>query len=403
MDGTLDVMGLMMKHIEPFGGTDPNTSGEWYCKKCGQCAGEIRDPDRHGEEEDEPVDDELIRLSKCSRCKLVRYCGRKCQRADFQEHKEECMAISRAMKEVRKLQAQLEYIEPILGGPKENMFETSVGHFWGLPDTRDYCRARNHLSNCIEHLAHWYEVKMVIEESLKHKISLLRLNMSDNMGLRSDVPFTLLKLNRDGHCMAFITHWMERYENEDDDEIEIIHSASTEGDWLYGDVEGEDILYQDVHFISGRGNFTFDLNFMMAVLIVKLRLIIKHEHDVKQLKIFERTIAGRLLGQKPLTIIGNALHGGTTQARKIDQQRRLVYTYMDEIDDKNPTILPSILNPGPLKSQPEPQYFSPGRPSEAYFTLKRCNRLFCRIPGAESVLQHRYGRTPFYDYNIGPY
>lgn len=404
MDPADDLIARVMQYVKPFNGTDPNTSDEWYCKQCCKHAGEKRDDNDDYEEkkeEGETCNDDVIRLFTCSRCKLARYCSRDCQRADYQEHKEQCKGIADLTKEVRKLRAELEDIDVSMNGAKENLFETHVGIFWGIIETRDYCRARNHLSNIIEHMAHWYEIKMLLEESLKHKLSLLRLNVSDNMGLRSDVPFTLLKLNRDRHCMAFIVHWLKRDGNENHQELERRHSASNDGDWLYGDVEGEDILYQDVHDITGRREFSFDLNFMMAVLIIKLRLIKKYEEDVKQSERFKQTTASQLLGNDPSTVIGDALHGGTAQARKIDRQKRLVETYMDEIDENNPTMLPAVINPGPLKRQPEPEFFSHGLPSEAYFTLMRCNRLFIRIPGAEDILEQRFGPNPSYNYEVG--
>jgi tetratricopeptide (TPR) repeat protein len=56
-------------------------------------------------------------------------------------------------------------------------FEEDVGHFWGLLETRPYMRARAGLADCL-----WLLGKR--EEAVAHAEDLLRLNPSDNQGIR---------------------------------------------------------------------------------------------------------------------------------------------------------------------------------------------------------------------------
>jgi len=73
-------------------------------------------------------------------------------------------------------------------GPK--VFEESVGHFWGLLETRPYMRAREGLANILWTLGRR-------EESVQHLQELLRLNPGDNQGNRFTLASCLFYLDRD--------------------------------------------------------------------------------------------------------------------------------------------------------------------------------------------------------------
>jgi uncharacterized protein YqgV (UPF0045/DUF77 family) len=48
--------------------------------------------------------DEILELLKsCTRCRIVKYCSRSCQRMDFKKHKDVCALIQNESDEVAKL------------------------------------------------------------------------------------------------------------------------------------------------------------------------------------------------------------------------------------------------------------------------------------------------------------
>jgi hypothetical protein len=75
---------------------------------------------------------------------------------------------------------------------------------------------------------------------------------------------------------------------------------------------------------------------------------------------------------------------------------------LDAIHQYNPTMLPALLHPDPLLSQPAPREYAFGSPSEAYFMLLEAAPTWNRIPGASLVLEKRFGRNPKYNSYIVP-
>ncbi|KAI0559954.1 hypothetical protein FGB62_130g034 [Gracilaria domingensis] len=284
----------------------------------------------------------------------------------------------------------------VIADPPRNIFQQHGGHFWGVLETRDCCRARCELANEIEHMAHWYEVAPLLEFALTHRLELLRLMVSDNLGSRDVVPFTMLRLNQDERCAAFITHWLRRVcaHGSDEQSIGELHEQSAEGDWLYGNAD----CYADVfETVRNADPDQVSIAMLIALCIIKLRIIAKYDADRRQMEMFQATFAGRQLDHDSTHITAQSVVGDHAQAQRVAEQERLVDLYFDIIHEHNPTLLPSIINPRPLKSCDAPPYCSPGKPSEAYYVLMGCNRLFVRVPGAEERLKRRFGSHPQYD------
>lgn len=259
------VIQKMMDSIPPYDGTDPNMSNDWYCKAC--C--------KDGSEEG-------LHLLRCCRCKAVYYCSIDCQRNDHKEHLKECKDIHRFNALMTRYGQELQNYHSIFEdasdpAQNENLFETTVGQFWGNVHTRDYCRARHALVMELVYLAHNYEVRPLLEKVLHHRLELLRLIYSDNLGVRDQVPFTFLSLNRDDEAYAFIEHWIWRIFSEvPSEEIEDLHTKSFEGDWLYGTAD----KYEDVfETVNERHYSSVSLAHLAALCIIKLRLIAVHSNE----------------------------------------------------------------------------------------------------------------------------
>jgi tetratricopeptide (TPR) repeat protein len=71
-----------------------------------------------------------------------------------------------------------------------SMFEGAVGHFWGIMETRPYMRARLGMAECLWDLGRK-------EEAVGHLRELLRLNPSDNQGVRYILVQCLLETGAD--------------------------------------------------------------------------------------------------------------------------------------------------------------------------------------------------------------
>lgn len=89
-------------------------------------------------------------------------------------------------------------------------FKNSVGHFWGILETRDYMQARFALVQALQ------KVRTVnsVQTQLDHLMDMLRLCRSDNMGLRGLVPALMLRLGKDQECYDFVKWWALTSEDE---------------------------------------------------------------------------------------------------------------------------------------------------------------------------------------------
>ena len=347
-------------HFPPYEGNDPNTSVEPHCKSCW--------------DEGQP-DKPLLR---CTGCKCVYYCSQKCQKKDWPAHKEECRDIKKMEMQVEKEAATLRSTNEhsFRMGPPENLFETQVGSFWGILETRDYMIERFALAERIYHLAYWEETVELWEKVLGHYQELMRLSSSDNLGVRYKFPFVLLYLNRDDDAYSFCRYWIN-WDDEDHDEREQKHLESKENDWLYPKEEG--CRYLDIFEESPNVNpKDMNLSFLVALCIIKLRLVAAY--DAKKQ--------------------GGANNMSDEESAKIESNRRQIQRLMDQIHKNNPSMLPSLINPMPLKSQPLPDFHSPGHATEAYLVLNSANRAWIRVPGAEDLLVQRFGRNPEYNHDL---
>jgi len=128
-------------------------------------------------------------LVRCQGCQVVFYCGRGHQVSDWSQHKMTCKPIKKTRNTVA---TEVDLLNAMPGSWmfREKPFENSVGHFWGIVDTRDYMRARyGHVEALLK-----IKNRIAVRTALDHLLDMLRLNRSDNMGLRDIVPALYLRL-----------------------------------------------------------------------------------------------------------------------------------------------------------------------------------------------------------------
>ncbi|KAH7358398.1 hypothetical protein B0T11DRAFT_340700 [Plectosphaerella cucumerina] len=132
-------------------------------------------------------------LFPCDGCKAVSYCGAARQKDDRSRHKSYCNAI-------RNTRETLEREEAALWAQPGDMFITSVGDFWGVLGTRNYMRARFAAANALLQI----HTIAAGELALAHFKDMMRLNRSDDMGVRNIIPPLLLRLDKEQECYDFL-------------------------------------------------------------------------------------------------------------------------------------------------------------------------------------------------------
>mmetsp|Transcript_24489 Transcript_24489/g.36531 ORF Transcript_24489/g.36531 Transcript_24489/m.36531 type:complete len:136 (-) Transcript_24489:598-1005(-) len=134
-----------------------------------------------------------------------------------------------------------------------------------------------------------------------------------------------------------------------------------------------------------------------------MRIVAANKAAQDSLKLFSKSPTGKSFNDDVTTAISEFTVGDQKERSMVENQRRQVERLMDQIHVNNPSMLPSIINPMPLKSKPLPQGYSRGKPAEAYLVLNDCNRCFVRTPGATAWLEKRFGKRPKYDVSIDYY
>lgn len=101
---------------------------------------------------------------------------------------------------IRYLKRVIEIAAEVLG---EEMLKDSVGHFWGIIETRPYMRARGQLTQEL------IKANYLEEAIVEHEV-LLKLNPSDNMGLRYELVNLYLMLNQQNKAAKLFRKYKER-------------------------------------------------------------------------------------------------------------------------------------------------------------------------------------------------
>ncbi|KAI1155457.1 hypothetical protein F4825DRAFT_407821 [Nemania diffusa] len=213
-------------------------------------------------------------LLLCTGCRAFRYCSSKHQIAHRPHHKSACIKIKNARTKLAKEDEAVRNATPDFMTPA-NAFDTEVGRFWGILNTRDYMRARMALARPLLMLG----TLEGLREALEHMRDMLRLCRSDNMGVRYIMPAIMLRLDLDQECYDFMKWWA---------------TCDPDGHYDWGDMT---LPYLDIHganALEDPGCFldpSIELNFGIALLLLKLKMLV----DIRNLKVTRKVLAqGRL-------------------------------------------------------------------------------------------------------------
>lgn len=229
-------------------------------------------------------------LQRCSGCKAVFYCGREHQASDRHSHKHACTVVRKALAALSQEEQKLRSGGQQQGGllAHEHPFEELAGHFWAVPGTRDYMRARYAVVDAT--LGH-FRTAEAVHASADHLADMLRLCRSDNPGARWVLPAMYLRLGRDQECYDFMKWWATT-------------GALSDYDWgdmglPFLDVRGADVLESPGDLWARRW---IGLSHSACVALVKVRVLLDLRHMLNATRAFEglapRELINEIRGQE---------------------------------------------------------------------------------------------------------
>jgi hypothetical protein len=299
------------------------------------------------------------------------YCSREHQASHRSKHKLACNAVKQKRdhleSEEQKLRAQPadDFFTPA------DVFDHHVGHFWGIMGTRDYMRA---IFGVIEALRKISTLDAT-QTALDHAMNVLRLNRSDNMGVRNLIPALFLRLGRDQDCYDFVK-WYQ--------------TTGQESDYDWGDLSLPFLHIRNANALESVdymcGSFA-DLSHVAAITLLKIKLLL----DVKSLK-NSSVLADRL----PMEIVENIQRHVPQSAiissnktimhqsnydpliAELSSQVELLYTTVDAVNEH---FWLALVHPeDALNARPE--YYSPGSESEMQLFLQYSFHAWLETPRA---------------------
>lgn len=330
----------------------------------------------------------------CSRCRTAWYCSKECQKAHYKSHKENCMHVARNLKLVEQLAVPLNSLRLDAISPPENVFKRQVGLFSQWGETRAYISARRGLVEAYWCTANEVEIKDVWDKAAFHALETVRLDALGSTDVRFMIPFLLLNLHRDDDVFDFIRHWTKRnvINPENVNETLLHHALSQEGDWIYPREKNCRFLdiFKECPNVNGRD---MHLAYLVALLVIKCRIIATYDAACRSIDLSFQTKAGQRI-EEVRDEVKEMLTGETLF--NMENQRQQIERLMDVIHRNNHAMLPSILNPDPLLGDNSHRSVVQGQPSEALFVLRHCVGCFLRVPGAQEMLEKRFGKHPTY-------
>lgn len=313
-------------------------------------------------------------ISRCAGCLVVFYCGRDHQTNDWTQHK---TTWTPTKKTRNKLDAEFDALNsmPSTFGFEEKPFENSAGHFWGILDTRDYMRARYaHIEALLK-----AKTRTAIETALDHSLDILRLNRSDNMGIRSQIPSLYLLLDRDQECYDFAKWWF---------------TCDPDGHYDWGNTDLPYLNIKNANAFEPYDTWRMDypdLSQLSMLLLVKLRLLFNLEAIERATSATSSKLPTELVDQVRSHIANSAASSNQAFMDDVESGRPLD-KYTESLTDQTAMLFAPVkrayqhywkgaLAPGKhLKARPP--YTSPGDVSEMQVSLAQTYDAWAATPGA---------------------
>lgn len=251
----------------------------------------------------------------------------------------------------------LEKEETKLRSMLPDVFDTQVGRFWGIVETRDYMMTRFVAAKAI------LRVNNVdaVEKALSHLKDMLRLCRSDNLGMRDIVPFLHLRLGQEQECYDFLKSWLV---------------DGSDGRKPNTDIRDADAFEYVDGFIP-----TAEPAHLVALTLLKLRLYL----DFRAYQIDDEEMRSSFLGLGNPRIPGRVqrpygklvkTRGKTTPSdripAKVEDLQSQYLKLCQAVHNANPYIWPLLVRQDTVPTPPDS--YSPGSPEEAELVVFNCKR-----------------------------
>lgn len=323
-------------------------------------------------------------LLRCASCRVVFYCSSTDQQAHWPTHKGACTSIKKATKTLNREEADLRATPGDFATPPGSQIfsDENIGRFWGILDTRGYMRARYALVEAILKI----KTYAAVESAHDHVMDLLRLNASDNMGVRFMAPDLKLRLrDREAECYDFCKAWMRAYMD------------STIEDFDSGAIRGgkEDVMENPEGIFDGK---FLQLGYTVAVTLIKVRLLldVRALRDMRLAELRKKMPAEIEEFVKKDVVCTSVIAGrrdimnGTAEGVVEDLEAQ-VSVLIKAVAKYNPSFWPILRSPGKhMKARPE--YYSPKSLEEAQMQLHSSYDAWAETEGAFAVLHEMIGR-----------
>ena len=304
-------------------------------------------------------------LLRCSGCQAVYYCSQPHQASDRTAHKRGCLAVKKARATLAAEEQKLREMPGDMFLPA-NVFETGVGRFWGLFETRPYMRARYGLADTLlHHFGSRAPRVAAVEAALAHMLDMLRLCRGDNMGIRDIVPSLYVALGRDQEAYDFMKWWATKAEESDFDW----------GDMSlpYLDIKDADVLEPPVYWTTR----WVKLAHASIVVLIKLRILLDLQSMQSATRAFtgilppeiiqgiRRHLVGDVVSARPEMMMGDL----QAVARHMRTVRGQVLQLHRSIHKANPYFWNAMKGDPVAEGKTRPPHYSPGSEAEAYLTI----------------------------------
>ena len=306
----------------------------------------------------------------CDGCKAVSYCSTAHRFTHQPTHKAVCITIKRSREVLEREEADLRAHPGDVMLPVD-VFNTAVGKFWGIYGTRDYMRARFEAVDALLRL----DTVAAVEQAVEHLTDMLRLNRSDNMGLRDIVPNLLLRLDREQDCYDFLK-WWANFDNDGG------------YDWTdvtlpYLNIRDAD-AFEPINALSLR---QLSLSQLVALTLLKLRLFLDlSAFENREFSFMSRPDpdgdrpTGRLVRAKMRTL--NGARFSAAMAAVKDQYKKLCRL----VHDANPHFWGALVDET-NETLARPLSFEGGSVEEADLALYYCQRAWDESEDAILMVQ----------------
>jgi hypothetical protein len=307
----------------------------------------------------------------------VRYCTKDHQVEHRPQHKSACSKIKKCRK---RLEAEEDDVRNSTGMWPGNLFETSVGHFWGVLPTRPYMRARFALLNSLREEGTLDGVK----EAHSHLMDMMRLCRSDNMGLRDMIPAVLLQLDLDQECYDFIKWYATAGQDS--------HYDWGNMDLPFLDVKNANV-YEDPSYVAGKYG---DPHHITTLILLKLKLI----QDTINVRLTRKVIAAapKLLPRElqiriEFAVVRSPLSNQLYEQSSVEllavelKIARHVKILGAKLTDANRSVISGLLRPDEWLDD-LPEYSSPGSAEEMQLVLDYSYQAWWQTQGALELLEN---------------